>query len=209
MNIYDYPQEFTKEHIPDMWNYIWQRQLELSEKYIPIEAELGLRWTTDHPVDLNDAKGQAQLKDLSWRVVEEVGESLESWSITKDSDDHMKEELADALHFMVELVQTSGLSLGDLKGFVDSKSDYMKGNNDYTNHVTNFIIRLSMVMNCLKMKPWKQTPYKTDILKYKAYLLEAFYAFYLLLRYFLTDVEILNYYFAKSEVNKFRQDSKY
>lgn len=57
---------------------IFNRQEELMEKYHHIEAKSGLCQTEDCPVNLHDMRGQARLKDFSWRVTEEVAEAMEA-----------------------------------------------------------------------------------------------------------------------------------
>ena len=43
---------------------IFNRQKELMEKYHDIEARSGLMQTEDCPVNLNDKRGQARIKDF-------------------------------------------------------------------------------------------------------------------------------------------------
>ena len=62
---------------------IFDRQKELMEKYHDIEFKSGLMQTEDCPVNLDDKRGQARIKDFSWRITEEVGEALDA--ITNES----------------------------------------------------------------------------------------------------------------------------
>ncbi len=65
-------------------------------------------------------------------------------------------------------------------------------------------------MNCLKNKPWKQTQMETDVLHYKEELADAFHFFVeLCILSGINSEDLFNLYFRKSEVNKFRQRSKY
>ena len=57
---------------------IFERQRELMEKYHDIELKSGLLQTEDCPVNLDDKRGQARIKDFSWRITEEVGEALDA-----------------------------------------------------------------------------------------------------------------------------------
>jgi hypothetical protein len=115
----------NKEEVTgDKLEVIFKRQRELMEKYEPIEHMNGLLLTADVPVNLNDPKGQARLKDFAWRVTEELGEAMnclknKPWKQTHMETDemHYKEEIADAFHFFVELCILSGFtadSLADL-----------------------------------------------------------------------------------------------
>ena len=57
---------------------IFERQRELMEKYHDIELKSGLLQTEDCPVNLDDKRGQARIKDFSWRITEEIGEALDA-----------------------------------------------------------------------------------------------------------------------------------
>lgn len=99
----------------DLLRAIFDRQKSLMEKYHVIEKGNGLLQTEDCPVNLNDAKGQARLKDFAWRITEEIGEAMnclknKPWKQTQIETDvaHYQEELIDGLHFYVELLILSG-----------------------------------------------------------------------------------------------------
>lgn len=96
----------------DMLEAIFGRQNELMIKYHDIELRSGLMQTEDCPVNLDDKRGQARIKDYSWRVTEELGEALDA----KMQDDlpHFKEELIDGLHFLTELSILSGISVDNI-----------------------------------------------------------------------------------------------
>jgi hypothetical protein len=211
MNIFDFPSTFTEKDIPRMFEYIFLRQHQLAEKYTPIEDKNGLRWTTEYPVAIDSGKGQAQLKDMAWRALEEVAESMESLFITKDSEDHSKEELADGLHFITELLLLAGITYKDVELRSLNINLYKKvaKNAETQSFAFWLLVRLGIAMNNLKMKPWKQTPMKTDVNKLKEDLLEAYESYILLMLNLMSPVEILNYYFSKSEVNNFRIRSNY
>ena len=57
---------------------IFKRQKELMEKYHDIELKSGLLQTEDCPVNLDDKRGQARIKDFAWRITEEIGEALDA-----------------------------------------------------------------------------------------------------------------------------------
>jgi len=69
---------------------------------------------------------------------------------------------------------------------------------------------LGEAANCLKNKPWKTTEMLTDEDHFKEELMDALHFFIELL--ILTGFDansVFDLYFRKSEVNKFRQRSKY
>lgn len=97
---------------------IYDFQKELLDSYIKIEG------LPSYPIDVNSKKSQIILKDFTGRVIEELGEGYESMlkvfnkrlDYIKDMDNketflyikaeaqNLNEELADALHFFMELL---------------------------------------------------------------------------------------------------------
>lgn len=96
----------------DMLEAIFRRQNELMIKYHDIELRSGLMQTEDCPVNLDDKRGQARIKDYSWRVTEELGEALDARM--QDDLPHFKEELIDGLHFLTELSILSGIGVDNI-----------------------------------------------------------------------------------------------
>ena len=145
---------------------IFNRQKELMAKYHDIESKSGLVQTEDVPVNLNDMRGQARIKDFSWRVTEELGEALDSVNDYK----HYCEELIDGLHFLNELTILTGLDynsiiecdIDNLENIWVKAEDKFNGK-DLNYRVTQFINQIGMMCNCLKNKPWKQSQMLTDI----------------------------------------------
>ena len=56
----------TEEVVGDRLVAIFNRQKELMSKYHDIEKRSGLLQTEDCPVNLDDKRGQARIKDFSW-----------------------------------------------------------------------------------------------------------------------------------------------
>jgi hypothetical protein len=69
---------------------------------------------------------------------------------------------------------------------------------------------ISEATNCLKNKPWKQTPVITDEDHYFEEMADGFH-FYIrwAIKSGLTAEDLYKLYFKKSEVNLFRQESNY
>lgn len=116
---------------------IYDLQKELMEGYIgKIEKDLPM-----YPIDVNSRKGQAVLKDMSARVIEEIGEGYESTgyalnlldkygfnlSIFSEEDHKMllnhlqnsNEEQADAIAFFVELLLYCNILPEDIYDYVE------------------------------------------------------------------------------------------
>ncbi|MBO7695469.1 MAG: dUTP diphosphatase [Methanobrevibacter sp.] len=196
----------------DKLKAIFDRQKELMEKYHDIELKSGLMQTEQCPVNLDDKKGQARIKDFSWRVIEEVGEALDA--LEQDDMVHYSEELIDGLHFLTELTILSGYDYNSffdveykdcLSMLIDDASNFSCINDA----VSKLVKDLGMMCNCLKNKPWKQTNMVTDKSLFFSQLNKVWRNYIGLLNFTLTCDDIVNIYLKKSQVNKFRQRSNY
>lgn len=196
----------------DRLELIFKRQRELMEKYHPIELGKGLLHDPDIPVNINHHNGQAVLKDFAWRITEELAEAGEAFFHL--DDEHTKEELADAFHFLVELAILSDVEWSDiLEDFVRDRLESLferSGKEEFGIAVYNVLLSLGKAMNCLKNKPWKQSQILTDEEKYKENIVGAFYNIAVVCKSAGMDADqLFSFYFRKSEVNKFRQRSQY
>lgn len=204
----------------DLLQAIFNRQKSLMGKYHDIELRSGLLQTEDCPVNLDDKRGQARIKDFSWRVTEELGEALDA----RTNADHYQEELIDGLHFLTELTVLAGKDydtilpegiptyhedhLEDLVENAKNLMDDYGGNLTYW--VTKFIEQLAMMCNCLKNKPWKQSMMKTDQEAFYHRLTNVWvYYITILVVSGMNAQDIANIYLKKSQVNQFRQRSNY
>lgn len=110
---------------PDRLNNIFMAQAQLMKKFDEIEASNGAT-TVDHTQwgDLDDRQVQMRLKDLSQRTIEELCEATHllrnrPWKqkyhqMTPEEIGAFREEVADALHFFIELCITAGIDSQDL-----------------------------------------------------------------------------------------------
>lgn len=204
----------------DLLQAIFNRQKFLMGKYHDIELRSGLLQTEDCPVNLDDKRGQARIKDFSWRVTEELGEALDA----RANSDHYQEELIDGLHFLTELTVLAGKDydtilpegtpthcedhLGDLVEKAKNQMNEYGGNLTYW--VTKFIEQLAMMCNCLKNKPWKQSMMKTDKEAFYNRLTNVWVCYITILVVSgMNAQDIVDIYLKKSQVNQFRQRSNY
>ena len=210
----------VEEFTGDKLQAIFTRQKSLMDKYHDIELKSGLMQTEDCPVNLDDKRGQARIKDFSWRVTEELGEALDA----KATKDHYQEELIDGLHFLTELTILAGkdyhnllpegtalYSKDRLEDLVENAKECISQNGDNLNYwVSKFIENLGMMCNCLKNKPWKQSMMKTDRNAFYGRLAEVWVLYITLLVVSGMDADsIVITYLKKSQVNQFRQRSNY
>lgn len=200
------------EVIPEnIMKAIFKKQKELALTYHSIESNNGLLQTEDFPVCLDDPRGQQRLKDFAWRITEELGEAHESLgALCGETSDHFREELMDALHFLVELLLNIGLTHEDVPSFPHehvSKTDLCA---EKDKRMSEFITALAVSMNCLKNKPWKMTNMRTDRIYFIFHIRITFVKFfYILADAGITEKMMYQYYFKKHAVNKFRQRSNY
>jgi len=100
---------------------IFARQTDLEKEYLPIEEKNLGRSLPESPGSLeniDDPQVQYRLKEIFFRVVEELTESsntLKNGKPWKTSHvhtdvDHFVEELADSLHFFVQLCLQAGIT---------------------------------------------------------------------------------------------------
>ena len=192
---------------------IFDRQKELMEKYHDIEFKSGLMQTEDCPVNLDDKRGQARIKDFAWRITEEIGEALDA--IENESGEsallHFHEELVDGLHFLTEMTILTGYDLPEyttLKDLIEEGSyrDCYTLNDLVSDHV----MYLGMMCNCLKNKPWKQSMMKTNKENFYKHIKLVWSNYVAILTsQDLTEEEITDLYLRKSQVNQFRVRSHY
>lgn len=199
----------TEEVIGESLQAIFQRQRELMEKYHDIELRSGLLQTEDCPVNLDDKRGQARIKDFSWRITEEIGEALDA--LYEEGGEsgliHFSEELIDGLHFLTEMTILTGIDTSNwtLNGFIEKST-----REPLTELISRFIQALGMMCNCLKNKPWKQTMMKTNKENFYNHLIRVWEVYIsILTSQGFTEEDICNIYLKKSQVNQFRQRSNY
>lgn len=205
----------------DLLKAIFDRQKSLMTKYHDIELKSGLLQTEDCPINLDDRRGQARIKDFSWRVTEELGEALDA----RNTQEHYQEELIDGLHFLTELTILAGKDYDtilppNVPGYHEDhlldlvenakviRDFYRPGTLEAW--VARFIEQLAMMCNCLKNKPWKQSMMKTDQEAFYHRLGEAWVCYITILVISgMNGQDIADVYLRKSQVNQFRQRSNY
>ena len=236
MNILDYLEtgEPPEPESGDMLQEIFAQQALLEAKYDLIEAERGMTLSPDRPLDLDSRLGQAQFKDGVFRIVEEICEATLTFSETREQvdRDHFYEELADALHFFIRCfllagwnfrrVQESlgGTSEGDaLVACMEPVSpEFLLPDLD-TSFAQQDLFRAQMywvveglfeATGTLKNRPWKQTEMPTDLFRFGEALKQAFEEFLRGLSMLgLTAEAVYRLYWAKNQVNQFRQRTNY
>lgn len=124
-----------------------------------IEGYIGIEGLPDYPLDVNIKKNQLLIKDFIGRVIEELAEGYESLRevsqlclknknfltdfIDKDLNQTMNqlqnasEEMADAMHFMVELLIYSNIQPEDINAYINKGLKSSKDENALHEFIDN------------------------------------------------------------------------
>lgn len=131
MNITDV-KEIMKVDGEDKLDVIFAVQRKLKEKYDCIERMKNI-YVPVLPLDVNNCRNQEYLKSLCYRVVAELVEATEclknkAWKQSEvlTDTDHLEEEIADALHFFIELCINLGIDSQKLFELYFKKSEVNK-----------------------------------------------------------------------------------
>lgn len=178
------------------WESFFAYQRATMREFDHIEESHGLLQTPAVPVDINSFQGQARLRDFAWRTTEEIGEY---YLARLQNNQSFHEELADALHFLIEFFILAGISPEHLPLFENLKP--MSGNNQEF----QLIMELTWAGNLLRNRPWKQKSRPTDV---GAFRIHAINAMMVLVSLFLTTgathQDIYDLYLRKNKVNRDR-----
>lgn len=160
-----------------------------------------------YPWSLNSRIAQEEFRLLAWRFTEELVEA----TIEADPQKYIT-ELADALHFLVELGICTGIGPTELYGnetatwdsiFADAaKAMYYGQRKGYGDLCALSITHLGEAMCCLKQRPWRTDYRPTDAATFRVRYRIAFLAF-------ITDCvhrgvsadALYDAFFAKAAVN--------
>jgi hypothetical protein len=202
---------------------IFEAQAELMQRFLLIEADGGFAIPSRIPINPHDPHDQVRAKELAWRVTEEIGEAR---SILVEKGDHtneFREEMSDALHFLVELYIVVGVETSEWPCRSSDRLDelFMMAERDMFNleqtkrrpptveeQLALVVWDLADAMHELKNRPWKRSRVATNTIAYRNKLRNAMDSF--ILACFLsgiTPVTLHTLYFRKHEINRQRQDS--
>lgn len=208
MNIADVAIDPSQFDGKDRLDIIFEKQDELRAAYgIPV-ANL------DVPAD------QAIVREFAWNTVEELSEALEVMTGSKDPQ-HLRDEVADALSFYVELMLICGIKASDLKCSHTGPGDELErwftlddGNVKYKASLrrehSTFVEKLALAINNLKNRKWRKTNVQTNVFTFQKDMYMTFLHFIRVIKSFeLTSDDVFDAYVRKVEVNKFRLRSNY
>jgi len=131
MNITDI-KKIIKVDGEDKLDVIFAVQKKLKEKYDCIERMKGI-YVPVMPLDINECRTQYFLKDMFFRIITELVEASEClrnkpWKQSEVlvDHDHLKEEISDSVHFLIELCICLGISSEEFFQLYFKKSEVNK-----------------------------------------------------------------------------------
>ena len=192
---------------------IYLHQNKLMNQFEKIEYENNLLETPEIPVDMESAAGQARLRNFAGRITEEIVEVLNEYT----GEGHLK-ELADVMHFYVELLLLAGMQPGDvqpdpLDRDLDRLDELMP---TVTLHGLTSVVALHdnlnqnirllwTATNALKQKAWKAGRRESDLVFYKIMLRMAYRHFLgTVANYGISSQEFFEAYMGKAAENQQR-----
>lgn len=199
-------------------------QLRLIQKFKAIELVNG-HVIPEGQCSLQDIAIQEKLRHLAWCITEEIAEAIHAlnepgvnllyWRTEcTEATEAFFEEMADIMHFLIELTIFSGIepelvenwfkvhdTLEVSRGAVMDKAEICDG-------LGQVPIRLGLAMNELKFKVWKQNPKPSNEAEYYLKIARVWELMGLIWRRLgcsMTDV--YNFYMHKQEINTRRTES--
>lgn len=191
MNI-EVPNLNIPENPGSILDAMFAAQLRLYEKYAEIERNNGT-WKPDlklAPQDLSGRALQEWVKQMFWRVTEELAEMTElpvdlagRWGQHYPADKRLVnflDELSDALHFLIEVTAVLGCvrkqdiqhvflkvqEIGLSQPAIDGARAVREFPDQCMSALGMRVFRITQAMglaaNCLKNRPWKQTEVPVD-----------------------------------------------
>jgi len=171
---------------------IFANQSSLARKFHPIELANGYS-PPDWPVNIQSREGQDRIRQFAWWICEEMGEALMA------PQESFAEEMADILHFSVELCLIIGITPAQVVGHGSIECW------DTDPVFAEVFAELVRGINLLKAKPWKQQPKPTPPEQFHQHISGHLY---LLLRVFdYHEIDAYEQYFHKKKINEQRIQS--
>lgn len=185
---------------------IFNKQKELMDKY----------WTKPVGDDIDTLKWAQEIRKYSKYTCEELAEAYEA----KDNQDHMQEELIDALHFLVEKLQIANLTFDKILHYTwyaedqirmmikDKADDYKMLDLEY--YFWKAAYWTNIPDNRIRNKEWKNEQIATNRELFYKECSNWFFAFLIALwNLGINESKLRDLYSRKNQVNHFRINSNY
>jgi NTP pyrophosphatase (non-canonical NTP hydrolase) len=208
--------------VKDRLQEIFDKQADYLKSLEPIYRASGFPERTHWPMAINGRHAQEQFRLLAWRINEEVYEALKEWEkgVSCDPGEY-REEVADVMHFLVELCLFCGITPVEFatggEKELESEEDYLsisfKRVQFYPNRMEGreawgmFLTALAELMMCFRQRPWRTDERLTDFGKLKFHFGVLWLGF--CAACVATGIgasTLYSHYFAKSIINEERRD---
>lgn len=206
----------------DKLEEIFQRQASYVRDLAPTYKHNGFeQHAQSMPWDLDGRGTQEEFRLLAWRFTEEIIESYQASHFctvpSPSQEEHFREELADSLHFFVELCLATGVQRAELltgmplapwkdhadsleEFFRDTKSGAMIFEGD--DPFFEVIRAMGLAMANLRQRPWRVDRRQTDRRRWVMGMHLVFRSFVSLCLYFkINAFQIHEAYFKKAKTN--------
>lgn len=173
------------------------------------------------PLDIDTFEGQTAMKDyLEIRVVEELMEMREA-ILSEDMKEHVHEEIGDSFNFLVNAYVLYGWNASKFTPIerLWQNFDLAPGPVAYDlifdtpvvdKCILEVVYDIGRACNKLKIRPWKQSQYLTDMLVWEERLEKIFYSYMEMIFHLNIHPERLWSIFSrKNQCNEFRLDTGY
>lgn len=220
----------------DKLEAIFERQAKYLKSLAPTYIHNGfLRHASVFPWDLDDRHYQEEFRLLAWRFTEELVEAAEVYQTIHPANQGKalyREEVSDALHFLIELCLVSGVSQNELLSGIPLCEKYEPGTGDSNINVVgmdsldwffHFISKevllpyeepwaqvgraIALAMMKLRQRPWRVDHRPTDRRQWVIGLHLTFQTFVAACKRTEITSEILYHaYFNKAKVNDQRRE---
>lgn len=165
---------------------MWERQEQLLWKFEEIEYKnRALEWP-GRVADIDNFTQEMKLRRYAWQITEEIGEALWGKYVSASLSSNLREEIADAFHFLLDLFILSGFKpehiLSATEQYIPIRQDQFErffaecaddlAAEDVLEESAWFhvILGLTVTMNLLKNRPWRKERRLVDRKMYLASL---------------------------------------
>lgn len=187
----------------DMWKIA-------NEQFLRYEKIEGIDNWKEYDFSIDCAEDQMKFKDMMQiRFIEELTEAADA-IVSEHNYDHFLEEIADALNFFLSGYIMLGKDINDLPEIILTNHKITLNNiNEISELFFPVIYRVGKLCNLLKNRPWSQSNYLCSLTDFNRELINLWNEFWNMINCICNESDILDIFWRKIEVNKFRIKTGY
>lgn len=205
MNTKDFKPFKYSEH-KDPFGFMFKEQKKIFLKFMEVEKNA----VDIKNFDINCYEDQQLIKDfLQIRFIEELNEA----TLDRLDSDHFKEELVDALNFLIESYIIYGYDYKDLGPWKDIcyySDNLITNTNKLYSEFYIVVEQVGKTCNLLKNRPWKNCQYLVDLYIFETSFKKIWQKFNrLICQLKIREKELFEIWSLKYQVNTFRLKTRY